>query len=169
MTQHLQHLSRSLAVVTVSLSLISYLPMPPGVCRVSAVATAATVSPALPALQGEAAVQQLKQQGLYDSLSEAVAAIRYKRRSEGQPILTGLPTAFQAANPAQRLAAYFTPSELHPAPLAEQELVREGRVSAPSAWRGARSNHGSIYMSAWGEQQKLSAPDGAIDHTSASR
>ena len=135
MPQHLQHLSRSLAVVTVSLSLISYLPMPRAVCRVSALATAATVSPALPALQGEAAVHQLKQQGLYDSLSEAVAATRYKRRWEGQPILTGLPTAYQAANPAQRVAAYFTPSELHLAYL------------------------GSAYMFAtWGEQQTLFPP-----------
>ena len=47
--------------------------------RSSALATTVAARPALlPALQGEPAVQQLKEQGLYDSLSEALAATRYK-------------------------------------------------------------------------------------------
>src|SRR4029434_816261 len=92
MPKHLRQLPRSLAVVIVSVSLISYLPLPSGVCSVSALATAA-VSPVLPALQGEAAVQQLKEQGLYASLSEAVAASRYRLRWEEQPALSGLQPA----------------------------------------------------------------------------
>ena len=56
-----------------------------------------------PALQGEAALNQLKEQGLYGSLQEAVAAARYgfyqaPNQSDG----------WSVDNPAQRLRARFT-------------------------------------------------------------
>src|SRR5688572_33346581 len=48
-------------------------------------------SAALPALQGEAAIRQLKEQGVYDSLQKAVEATRYEMRWEEQPALRHLP------------------------------------------------------------------------------
>ena len=140
MPKRLRHLYRSLAVAAAILSLMSYLLLPSGVGRGSALARSITGRPALalPALQGEPAVQQLKEQGLYDSLAEAVAATRYKLRWEDQPALSGLPLAYHAANPSQRLAAYFTPTGLDLAPLpAESEAGPDSQASAPATWRGA--------------------------------
>ena len=57
---------------------------------------------ALPA-QGEAALAQLKERGLYDSLQEALATARYGVYPE-QPHLA----TWQAENPAQQLRARFT-------------------------------------------------------------
>jgi hypothetical protein len=57
---------------------------------------------ALPA-QGQAALAQLKERGLYDSLQEALATARYGVYPE-QPHLA----TWQAANPAQQLRARFT-------------------------------------------------------------
>lgn len=60
--------------------LISYLPLPSGAGRGAALANSVVPSAALalPSLQGEPAVQQLKEQGLYDSLAEALAEARYR-------------------------------------------------------------------------------------------
>jgi hypothetical protein len=69
-------------------------------------------SSALPALQGEAAVEHLKQQGLYDSLDQAVQATRYGVRWTEHTNLPGAQGAYAAANPAQQFHAYFTPSGL---------------------------------------------------------
>lgn len=140
MQKRIRHLYRTLAVATVILSLISYLLPPSGLVRGSALAKSVASSPAvaLPALQGEPAVQQLKEQGLYDSLTEAVAAARYKLRWEDQPGLRGLPPAYHAPNPAQRFAAYFTPTELHLAALpADREAGRDSQAPAPAEWRAA--------------------------------
>src|SRR5215475_6340400 len=68
---------------------------------------ASTTGGPLPTLQGEAALNHLKGQGLYGSLQEAVTAARYgfdqepKRRGD-----------WQAYNPAQRLSARLTPDGL---------------------------------------------------------
>src|SRR5262245_6480268 len=68
---------------------------------------ASTTGGPLPALQGEAALNHLKGQGLYGSLQSAVTAARYgfnqepKRRGD-----------WQAYNPAQRLSARLTPDGL---------------------------------------------------------
>src|SRR4030095_1570769 len=64
-----------------------------------------TVAPAnhLPNLQGQAAVEHLKQEVLYCSLTEAVAAARYN----ADPLAPG---AYQFSNPAQDLRATFTSS-----------------------------------------------------------
>jgi hypothetical protein len=82
----------------------------------SASAQTADGPAALSALQGERAIDQLKEQGLYDSLQEAVAAARYEKRWEDRPALNHLPAAYHAPNPAQRLSATFTPSGLHLGP-----------------------------------------------------
>src|SRR5215510_3624751 len=64
------------------------------------------VAPAnsLPDLHGRAAVEHLKQEDLYDSLAEAVAAARYN--ADALPS----PDAYQFSNTAQRLRATFTSS-----------------------------------------------------------
>jgi hypothetical protein len=56
-----------------------------------------------PALQGEAALNHLKEQGLYGSLQEAVTVARYGFYQE--PKRSG---EWLADNTAQRLRAYFT-------------------------------------------------------------
>ena len=63
----------------------------------------ATANP-LPDLRGLEAVEHLKQEGLYDTLAEAVAAARYNADT--------LPSgdAFRFSNPAQNLRATFTSS-----------------------------------------------------------
>ena len=60
------------------------------------------------ARQGAAAIRQLKQSGLYDSLRKAVDTARYEARWEEEPAGGSLPSAYHAVNPAQQLDAYFT-------------------------------------------------------------
>src|SRR5262249_62275459 len=55
-------------------------------------------------LHGQAAVEHLKQEGLYDTLAEAVATARYN--ADHLPS----PDAYQFSNPAQGLRATFTSS-----------------------------------------------------------
>ncbi len=55
----------------------------------------------LPSLQGAAAVERLKQQGLYASLEEAITAMRYGIK----PVPGG--SEFVANNPAHQLQASF--------------------------------------------------------------
>ncbi|MBI3426641.1 MAG: putative Ig domain-containing protein, partial [Acidobacteria bacterium] len=55
-------------------------------------------------LHGAAAVEQLKQDGSYDSLNAALNATRYQVNQTG--------SAWRAENPAQRLRAQFTPTEV---------------------------------------------------------
>ncbi|MCI0391248.1 MAG: FG-GAP repeat protein [Acidobacteria bacterium] len=66
--------------------------------------TASTTGDALPALQGEAALNHLKEQGLYSSLQQALAAARYGLYQESKQS-----AAWLANNPAQQLHARFTP------------------------------------------------------------
>jgi hypothetical protein len=130
MTKRLRDPYRNLAVAAVILGLIAY-----GVGRGAALANSgAQPILTLPALQGAPAVQQLKEHGLYDSLAQALDETRYKLQWDAQPALSGLPAAYHADNPSQRLAAYFTPTELH---LASIAAVSEFTASAPSTWRAA--------------------------------
>lgn len=59
--------------------------------------TASTTGDALPALQGEAALNHLKEQGLYSSLQQALAAARYGLYQESKQS-----AAWLADNHAQR-------------------------------------------------------------------
>jgi hypothetical protein len=96
------------------------------------------VAPTTPlqTLQGEKAIQQLKEQGLYDSLQKAVAATRYEMRWEEQPALRYLPPSYHAPNPAQRLNAYFMPNGLHIAPhRANHEVAEIQRASDQAEWQ----------------------------------
>ena len=75
--------------------------------------------------------------------------------------MSGLPPAYQAANPAQRFAAYFTPGELHLAPLAaEREAGARGPASAPAAW------HGTMRLVGYGYGEQL-LPVGAFAELAA--
>ena len=58
----------------------------------------------LPDLRGQAAVEHLKQEGLYDSLAEAMAAARYN----SDALASG--DAYQFSNPSHNLRATFTSS-----------------------------------------------------------
>src|SRR5262245_17375088 len=69
--------------------------------------TTSTTGGPLPALQGEAALNHLKEQGLYGSLQEAVTAACYGLYQESKQSGDWL-----ADNPAQRLRARFTPDGL---------------------------------------------------------
>jgi hypothetical protein len=71
-------------------------------------AQASTSGGSLPALQGEAAINRLKEQKLYGSLQEAVTAARYGFYQEPKRSADWL-----AENPTQRLRARFTPDGLH--------------------------------------------------------
>jgi uncharacterized protein (TIGR03437 family) len=62
----------------------------------------------LPELCGEAAVESLKQQGLYSSLAEAMLAARYQYVWETRPLLDGIGPAWHAPNGAQGFHSYFT-------------------------------------------------------------
>jgi FG-GAP repeat len=138
MSNHIKRTTRTLAVAAAILSLLSYL-LPPtqkGSFSASANAVAGNPATSLPGLQGDQAVQQLKQQGLYDSLRDAATAARYELRWEDQPLLGGLPPAYRAPNPAQRLNAYFTPGEVHLAPLKmSRESEADTQTSESSEWR----------------------------------
>jgi hypothetical protein len=66
-------------------------------------------SSVLPALQGEAALRHVKEQGLYDSLQAAMTAARYRVRPVEHNGRAGLTEIYYAANPAQHLMAAFSP------------------------------------------------------------
>ncbi len=78
----------------------------------NASAPAVVATGEMPTLRGEAAVEQLKQQGLYESLSAAVAKTRYDlHRSDGQNLPARLQLhgeVWHAANPTQGMNAYFS-------------------------------------------------------------
>ncbi len=72
--------------------------------------TRTPASAAATSLQGEQAIEQLKKQGAYNSLTAAVTATRYN----AQPIADG--KAFQFANPAQGFKATFAAADSDTAP-----------------------------------------------------
>jgi hypothetical protein len=76
------------------------------------------VPPTMPALSGEAAVRHLRQTGLYDSLSAALAAARYEveaRKGGG----------YEASNPKQNFRIVFIP----------EGMEAHGSGSAGQSWR----------------------------------
>ncbi len=120
MRNRMNRIARKLIVAAIISGLAAWLPLPAlhAPSTVSA-RVANRPSAALPTLQGEKAVEQLKEQGLYDSLQEALDAARYELRWEEQPALRRVPPSYHAPNPAQRLNAYFTSQGLHLAPRRE--------------------------------------------------
>jgi hypothetical protein len=61
---------------------------------------------ARPALQGEKAIEHLKEQGTYQSLAEAMAAVKYQANWQPRPQLENLGAAYELKNAANNLLAY---------------------------------------------------------------
>jgi FG-GAP repeat protein len=117
MKKKIIRITSKIALAIIIAGLAVALPAPRLNVRSSASAQNANKSPNAPSgLQGEDAIRSLKEQGLYDSLQEAVAATRYELRWENAPARGALPPAYHAPNPAQQYDAYFTPIGLSLAP-----------------------------------------------------
>lgn len=86
----------------------------------SAPAAVQKQKPASSALRGKEAIDQLKDQGLYSSLQEAMTASRYKAEWQTQTVVAGLEGAFELKNPAHNLREYLTSSELRVASLSDE-------------------------------------------------
>lgn len=136
-------------LIAASLVLGGYLPLPTRDGRFSPSVKAAAGKLALPNAQGDRAVQQLKQQGLYASLEEALDETLYEVRWEAQTALAETPAAYHAPNPAQRLNAYFTLSELRLLPLRtnarQSEAADQAQPSESAEWRAALKLKGYGY------------------------
>ncbi len=79
----------------------------------------------MPALEGDKAIDHLKQQGTYNSLQEAMAAVKYEAKYQTQPRLAGLGAAYELSNRANNLLAYVTEGGI--------ELTSLGGAAKP--WR----------------------------------
>lgn len=66
----------------------------------------------LPNLQGEEAVEYLKEQGLYASLGEAMKAARYGVYESRHSLRARPDEEFYAENPLQKYEAYFSPESV---------------------------------------------------------
>lgn len=71
-----------------------------------------SVERGLPNLRGAEAIAQLKQQGLYASLGEAMAAARYAVFPVEGARLKEAGEQFYLHNPAQRYRAFFSPAQV---------------------------------------------------------
>jgi hypothetical protein len=105
-------------------------------------ASAAGTPTSLPTAAGDRAVQQLKEQGAYDSLQSAVAAARYELRRDARPALDDRASRYHAPNPAQKLNALFSPDGLHLAP-----HKTNTSDTGPPAWRTTMTLHSYGYGS----------------------
>jgi hypothetical protein len=80
---------------------------------VVAASHAANDSPQFHTLQGQEAIEHLKQQDAYDSLAEAIDSIKYEARQQGSPKIEALGEAYELPNEAQDLVAYIKPDGIH--------------------------------------------------------
>jgi hypothetical protein len=140
---------------------------------------------ALPAWQGEKAVEEPKERGLYASLQEAMAATRYEISREERTGLRRLPPSYQAPNPLEveeDVTTYpVTIDTLFTQPFTHQQKLtaNDGAVrwfghsiaiSGDTVVVGAPDadyHRGSAYVFArsggsWGAPQRLLASDGAM-------
>jgi hypothetical protein len=154
MRNRINRLICKLTLTALIAGLIAWLPLPTWHAPASVSAqTADRPLAAPPTRQDEQAVAQLKEQGLYDSLQEAVAAARYELRWEERPELRGLPPAYHAPNPAQRMSAYFTPTGLQLAPL----KASSGGVQPKYARKGSATDewHATLRLAGYGYSDRL--------------
>ncbi len=79
---------------------------------------ASPTNTAMPALKGDEAIEQLKQQGTYGSLQEAIAAVGYQATWQTSPKLDGIGAGFEFKNQPNNLLAYVTADGLHATALA---------------------------------------------------
>ncbi len=110
------YLAAAVAIAAVMLPLIGALDLRPISASEAAPATS-TSRLALPALEGQKAIDHLKQQGLYDSLGEAMRAARYSFNPVERPEKLGVaPGSHYANNPTQQYQAIFTPDDVQIVP-----------------------------------------------------
>src|SRR5262245_16982521 len=74
---------------------------------------------AMPALQGEEAIELLKEQGSYGSLAEAMSAIKYQATWQARPQIEGIGSAYEFKNAQHNLLAYIGTDGLQAAGLGE--------------------------------------------------
>src|SRR5262249_16201006 len=109
MRNRMKRIVHKYSVATMIIGLSLALPMPSLHPVPSAAVQAVRTQPDfVPSLQGESAIDQLKQQGLYDSLQKSVEATRYEIRREAHPAKGFLSSTYHASSPAQQLDACFT-------------------------------------------------------------
>jgi len=75
----------------------------------------------MPTLTGGKAIDHLKQQGSYQSLQEAIAAVQYEAKWQPQPQLSGVGAAQELSNRANNLLAYVTAEGLEVTSLAGEK------------------------------------------------
>ena len=99
----------------------------------------------MPALRGQAALDYLKEKGLYDSLEQAVAAARYQVRDDGCSAEGD--SSFSAENPAQAMTARFD----------GRSFTAQSRSAAGEPWNLSMRPVGIGYG-----KQRLPLSEGAI-------
>ena len=77
--------------------------------------------PSMPTLRGEEAIEHLKQQGSYNSLQEAMAAVKYQAKSQLNPQLAGVGAAQELSNRTNNLLAYVTADGIAVTSLSEEK------------------------------------------------
>jgi hypothetical protein len=90
----------------------------------------------LPALQGQPAVDYLKEHGLYNRLHNSIETSQYELAPLSQNHLARTSTAYQASNPAQHLQASFN---------GERVLLEPLRNTSRQDWRAGLQLHGVGY------------------------
>ena len=83
--------------------------------------TGLAVNEAMPTLEGAKAIEHLKQRGTYDSLQEAMAAVKYEAQWQPSPKLEGLGAAYELKNAKNNLLAYITADGLQATSLGETQ------------------------------------------------
>jgi FG-GAP repeat len=165
MKKKINRVASKIALAIIIASLVVALPAPSLNARSFASAQTAHRPLGPPsASQGEAAIRNLKEHGLYDSLREAVASERYEMRWEESPAypITIAPT-FTKQN--QLIAGDGMVSDLFGSSVAI--YGNTALVGAPYDDNGVKVDQGSAYVfergsgTSWSLRQKLTADDGA--------
>ena len=154
MKNHRTHITRFLIIVLMVL-IGCHIGLTAG--RPAVASSADNATPPLPTLRGEAAIEHLKQTGLYHSLSAAVTAAR------NQMTIDPTFTQHQKLEAADEFTT--VPDRFGNSVAISGETVVVGAVGDDGA---AGDNQGSAYVFArsggvWSEQQKLEASDAAAN------
>ncbi len=100
---------------------LSYLPAKAVRAKSESPSPSAAPAEAMPTLEGDKAIDHLKQQGTYDSLQEAMAAVKYQAQWQPAPRLEGVGAGYELKNAANNLLAYVDANGLQATSLEEAE------------------------------------------------
>jgi len=134
--------------------------------RQSSVAANQSPQAQLPNLRGKEAVDQLKEQGLYSSLQEAMSAARYEAQWANKTGVLGMEGAYELKNAANNFRAYVNQNELRVLSL-NGELEKSWQLSLKLVGLGygdslspvssgevtAKANRVSVHKSTIGNRQ----------------